>query len=387
MFKKRKMIYMFMIFFCLSITACKKDSSEAEKNRNLSENLMGNQESQQGDTEQKSVETVRFPAHYGRDTGTIKADFDVEIPEDFDTSAVKKIQVHEERLADLDVVYAQFIENKEIKEQDIIEETEETPEDHIYFLESGEQIVSGGWFFYTSPQNKYYTSISPWFVAESEYSSDYEVDFATGESCVEHIQEILGILGYPIDEYDFYFCPVSHKDMEKREAEYISNGLLKSEAKKEYWSETDDVYCIYAYQKAEGLPIIHENMMTGYYFITDTYDNAPITAIYSADGIVSLTVNNVYSVVHSDELVAFADLDQIVDTVIEKYSYLLTDSTFTITRGKLCQMVRKNNQQEYETQPVWYFEITENDSKVSYMLVNAETAEEVSLGSVGDMFG
>ena len=385
MCKKRKIIYMCLLVSCLNITACKKEPSAVSENQNLSGDFSENQETEQEklekeDNSQNQIAAVQFPDHYARDCGSIKADFDVEVPEKFLESTMRQMRVSAEELADFDVVYDEFIEGKEIKEYDVIEATKETSEDRIYMLENGEQIVSGGWFIYTSAKNQYYSIVSPWFVAEPGYHSDYEVNFATGEACVEKVRELLGSLGYPTDEYDFCFYPFSYKDMEQREAEHISKGFIKSDKKKEYWTDADDGYCIYAYQKYGELPIIHENMMSGYSFIKDTYDNAPVTAVISAEGIASLTINNLYAVESADEDMVFTDLDRVVDTVIQKYSYLLTDSEFVISRGKLCQMVQKNNQQEYETQPVWYFEITENNAKVSYMLVNAETAEEVSLG-------
>lgn len=380
---------LFLILFCLLSTGCKKKSNIIENDVLMDKTLLQMEEEKtdiEQENKQNETDGITFSNHYKRDYGQIKADFDVEVPADFDNEA-KKVNVLSRDYIDENIAYTLYVEGKNILETHINEASKYARKSTIYLLEDGEDVSTGNDFFYSSGEHTYYSELAVADEAWAELYGKHEVTFETGEKCIEKVREYIEELGCSTDDFEFFSYPLSYIDLESREEEKIADGLLKSERKKGKWSEEDDAYFIYAYQKAGQLPIIHETMMMGYEFVKDTADMAPIQAIYSAKGLESLYITAFYLMEESEQTLELVSLDQIVDTVIEKYSYLLTDSTFTITRGKLCQMVRKNNQQEYETQPVWYFEITENDSKVSYMLVNAETAEEVSLGSVGDMFG
>ena len=66
-----------------------------------------------------------------------------------------------------------------------------------------------------------------------------------------------------------------------------------------------------------------------------------------------------------------------------KFESILNEATYEIRKIKLFEMVRNNEQQEYEAFPVWYFETIEHPADtdipptVSVTVINALTGEEV----------
>lgn len=381
--KKKRKTSLFLIFaFCLLCVGCKKESDITENDPLMDKDLLQMKEEKtdmQQENKQNQTDGITFSDHYKKKYGSIKADFDVEVPADLNVES-KKVDVLSRSYIDEDIAYELYVKGKNIIETHVIEPSKYAIKSTIYLMENEEDVSTGNDFFYSSGDYTYYSESDATDEEWTELYGKHDVAFETGEKCIEKVKEYIEELGCRADDFEFSCYPLSHIDLESREEEKIADGFLKSEQKKNQWSEDDDAYFIYGYQKAGQLPIIHETMMMGYQFIKDTADMAPIQAIYSARGLESLHITAFYLMEESERTLELASLDQIVDTVIQKYSYLLTDSEFVISRGKLCQMVRKNNQQGYETQPVWYFEITENNAKVSYMLLNAETAEEVSLG-------
>ena len=58
---------------------------------------------------------------------------------------------------------------------------------------------------------------------------------------------------------------------------------------------------------------------------------------------------------------------------------ILNDSCYVVDKAKLFQMVHMNKKQEYTVEPVWYFEVIENERSRSITLVNAVTGKETLL--------
>lgn len=58
--------------------------------------------------------------------------------------------------------------------------------------------------------------------------------------------------------------------MKKLEEQYLQEGYLAEEKRKESWSQEDDAYFIYGYQKYEDIPIFHEMMSIARVMAYDT---------------------------------------------------------------------------------------------------------------------
>ena len=186
-------------------------------------------------------------------------------------------------------------------------------------------------------------------------------------------------MGYHPEDFIFGFYPLNFQTMKNLEEKYIQEDYLKEEQRKESWSQEDDAYFIYAYQQNEGIPIFHELMSIAESMAYDTPDNAPIQAVYSARGIEYLNINSVYEIHTEEAQVSLRPFEDIASVVEEKFESLLNEAGYQVTRAKFYERVYLDQAQKYETEPIWYFEVMENDTGKSVVLINAETGKEIVL--------
>lgn len=184
--------------------------------------------------------------------------------------------------------------------------------------------------------------------------------------------------GYDTEDLSFQAFPLSVDAMKKLRDQELNNGLLEEGKTKEPTSD-DEAYFIYAYQKNNGIPVFHELMSAAKQMSDDSPDNAPVQAIYSARGLEELNIDYIYDFKNEQDMVALKPFEEIASVVEEKYENLLNDSKYEITRAKLCERVYTGEDQKYAEEPIWYFEIVENDNNKTVMLVNAETGKEINL--------
>lgn len=154
---------------------------------------------------------------------------------------------------------------------------------------------------------------------------------------------------------------------------------MEEEKRKGSWSQEDDAYFIYAWQEYEGIPVFVEYMSIARDFAFDTPDNAPILAIYSARGLESLNIGCIYAFENGGTQIRLQPFEEIAAVVEEKFENILNDARYEVTRAKLFERVYLNEEQKYEAEPVWYFEVVENDISKSVTLINAETGKEIYL--------
>ena len=151
------------------------------------------------------------------------------------------------------------------------------------------------------------------------------------------------------------------------------------EKRKESWSQEDDAYFIYGYQKYEDIPIFHEMMSIARVMAYDTPDNAPIQAIYSTRGIEKLDISGVYEFEKGKQQVTLKPFEDIAAVVEEKFENILNDADYEVTRAKFYERVYLDEKQKYKADPIWYFEVVENNISKSVTLINAETGKEIFL--------
>ena len=111
----------------------------------------------------------------------------------------------------------------------------------------------------------------------------------------------------------------------------------------------------------------------------DTPDNAPIQAIYSTRGIEQLSINSVYAFENGEMQVSLKPFEDIAAVVEEKFENILNDADYEVTRAKFYERVYLNEEQKYEADPIWYFEVVENNTSKSVTLINAETGKVIFL--------
>ena len=155
----------------------------------------------------------------------------------------------------------------------------------------------------------------------------------------------------------------------------IGNENLKADG----WTEDNNAYEIYGWQTYEGLPVFPQIMTSLMSRAIENYQKATVTALYNKNGMLTLMANETYFFEHSEDVTAFKPFPEIADALIAKYDYLLNELTYTVTRAKLAVRVYFDESQVYQAEPVWYFEVYDNNSNLEIVLFNAVTGEEIYL--------
>ena len=93
------------------------------------------------------------------------------------------------------------------------------------------------------------------------------------------------------------------------------------------------------------------------------------------------TIDYIYNFKNEQNTVTLKPFDEIASVVEEKYDNILNDVNYEVTRAKLYERVYTGEDQKYAEEPIWYFEVMENGSNKTVMLVNAETGKEINLPS------
>lgn len=185
-------------------------------------------------------------------------------------------------------------------------------------------------------------------------------------------------IGFSEFEFRLESYPVNYKTMEKIEAERCTSEEEQAQ-KKEEWTQEDDAYVVYGFQTQDDLPVFHQWMSVFQSMAYDNIDNAVVSAVYSRRGIEQLRVEYVYYLEDTGETLTLKKFEEIAGTVEAKFENILNESTYEVTRAKLFQMVRLNENQEYAAEPIWYFEVVEDGISKSVTLVDAVTGKEIVL--------
>lgn len=334
--------------------------------------------------EQKEMEkdvAEDFPESYSKtsESGKVIFDCSLEVPENLKKPVIHRMTVQRRNSIDQEKAYKIYVEGKEISEKHVLPAENGLPEETSYIFSDGSSCGIWTGIRVDSKNALYYDEVS---VSDGDYRENYKddtVDFKTDEACIQEVKTALEALGYQSEDFIFQAYPVNHKSMEQVEMKKLQEELMEEKYKKSSWGPEDDGYVIYAYQQCENIPIFHERMSMNRMFSYETADNAPIQAICSARGIESINTGDIYDVVMEEEKVYLKDFQEIAQIVEDKFENILNDATYKVTKAKLYEMVRYNEKQQYEAEPIWRFEILENDSTKSVTLINGETGKEIFL--------
>lgn len=358
---KKSMAAAILISVCV-LTACAEQHSAEQKETNVEVHADN-----------------AIPSHYNYESEKLKCDCEIIVPENFDENNFFAVQSVQQEYGDETAQKSIYMEGKEIAfAQESPAQGDLRAGSYYTFTDNG-GLNMGVLFSYYTSFYKYY----PHDPLASEVLGQNSVSFMSEEECLSAVKERLQEIGFSGEEFIYEVYPMNHLDLETAEEEQISQGYIMEEEKKESWGEEDDAYFISAYQQEQSLPIFHEQMTIARSLALDKPANAPVQIIYSARGLEWLYVSPVYSIERSQEKVKFQEFEDIAEAVKLKFERILNDATYEITKIKLFEMVRNNEQQEYEAFPVWYFEITEHPadenipSKESVTLINALTGEEI----------
>ena len=322
-----------------------------------------------------------FPKKYEKTSGSGKVKFncELEVPENIKGQSISKVDVKGLYSCDREKAWTIFGEGKEIIEKPEIPVDEgRAPEDYYLFANDESLDINEG-ITYGSSNSKYYSYIGVRNSDNQVVFEESDVSFKIGEECITELQKIIDELGYHSKDFIFACYPLSFQTMKNLEEQYLQEGYLTEEKRKESWSQEDDAYFIYGYQKYEDIPIFHEMMSIAGSMAYDTPDNAPIQAIYSTRGIETLDIGGVYEFEKGEQQVSLKPFEDIAAVVEEKFENILNDADYEVTRAKFYERVYLDEGQKYKADPIWYFEVVENNISKSVTLINAETGKEIFL--------
>lgn len=376
---------MIALSVCMCLGGCGKEAGEITATTDTNTEEVA----QMAADNDQSESTDYFPESYSEQTEKVKFDCLLEVPENFKASEFRVPIIKGSFGIDAEAAYAKYVEGKVITEEYHDPATGENDDVRgTYVLEDGTLVgigVEEGGFIYTTPKASTYRTV----VRATERSAPKDnLAFATGDNCTEQVREELKAIGWPMDEFQFGWFSTSGEDYAILEQRALDDGAIDSQnAKQDGWTEADDAYEIYGWQVYEGLQVFPTWMTTGMSRAVENYQKAPVSALYTEQGILNLSLTYPpYIFEASDEISQLLPFSEIADVLIQKYNDLLDDAVYTVFRAKLVLRTYFDEKQQLTAEPVWYFEVTNGSSReflqggsVEVVLVNAVTGMEIFL--------
>ena len=196
-----------------------------------------------------------FPEKYEKtsDSEKVKFNCELEVPENIKGQAISTVDVKGLYSCDREKAWTIFGEGKEIIEKPETPVDEgRAPEDYYLFANDESLDINEG-ITYGSSNSKYYSYIGAQSSDNQAVFEETEVSFKSGEECITEFKKIIDELGYHSEDFIFSCYPLNFQIMKKLEEQYLQEGYLAEEKRKESWSQEDDAYFIYAYQKYEDI--------------------------------------------------------------------------------------------------------------------------------------
>ena len=362
--KKRKLMFLLLTAAVLAAGCGKKEESMEEQG-----------------TASLEEAGERFPDTYEKESKSGKVRFSCKLvtPEQEGWENPHSVSVEGLQHCDREKAWDMFGQGKEISEEyNYPAEEGRIPAEYYIFSDKSQLYLREGVTFGSGVGGYGYLGL---FQAENvPLFEKGTVSFKSQEACVEEVKDTMRALGYDTEEFDFQAYPLPYETMREMEEKEAALGNLPEDKRKESWGAEDEAYAVYAYQTNQGMPVFHELMGIARIMADDSPDNGQVMALYSPRGFESLNISDcIYELKKEEETVPLLPFDQIAAVVEEKYESILDDSVYDVTRAKLFLRVYLNEQQEYAAEPVWHFQVTENESSEIVVLVNAQTGKEVYL--------
>lgn len=362
-------LFIITMAFVVLLSGCKKTDVETEKT--LTETKAEISTEKNGD----NSDTPFFPASY--EGGTEKVTFDValEIPEDFGPSDFYLPKVEGLQCVDQEAATKIGVGDQEVKDQLMYPKDENYIADQYYYFLADDTTVSIDTGFSISKEAvSCYSQAAP---LSERGASKETFSFGTAEDSISQIKEMLSAMDYPTEEFRFDWFSVNKDEYRELEQQYLAENMIEPGKEKGKWSDSDNAYEIYAWQVYGGLPVFQEYMTTRIGRAFESYQRAPVSAICSEQGILSVTAIAPYKFVPTQEKAEFLPFPEVAAVVEQKYENLLDEAVYTVYRAKLALRIYRDTDGQYAAEPVWYFEARNSDGKETVILVNALTGKEI----------
>lgn len=378
--KMKKKIRLAGLLLCIFVFASgclgNKEMEMTEKEEDLKE------EERKEETEMKADSFAMFPEQYDAvsESGKVRFHCFVEVPENEIGKTVYETSVTGKRRCDRKTAWNLYSEGKEVDRKHETPADAGREEEDFYIFTDGSFLGTGNGMNYGTDQLKYYTNAGALNADYQERFEQDEVTFKSSQECIEVIKDALEELGYQTQNFIFRSYPLAFDTLKELEEECVIGGYIAEKDRKDSWTQEDDAYVIYAYQINDGIPVFHELMSLSRHMAYDNAGNAPVRAIYSTRGLEEfIAYDQIYDFQTNDTMVSLKPFDEVASVVQDKFESILNDAVYEVTRAKFYTRVYLNEAQQYVAEPVWYFEVIENNSSKSLTLIHAETGKEIFL--------
>ncbi|MDO4168238.1 MAG: hypothetical protein Q4D32_12610, partial [Eubacteriales bacterium] len=212
-----------------------------------------------------------------------------------------------------------------------------------------------------------------------KYATSGQLSFMTPDEALKDVINLLSDMGVELgSEPDDTYYVLDCQTLSEEEYAIDIDGNVDYAAYKSSWTEEDEAYYFCVWQTYGGIRIHCPNIE----FI-DKYEdfNAPIQAAISRDELLYLSLGRTFLMEADGKVQEMADLDTIADTVIHKFSMIITDASYRIDHMELVYYPEKTRGDAYEMRCAWILRITEElpdgGSSSFQMAVDAVSAEEL----------
>lgn len=290
------------------------------------------------------------------------------VPLTIDQEKVKDKMVQDEYILDPQIV---------VEEEDVI----------VYSgLNESELVLSSNYVSYVKSYEK--NSVSAAFphclVLEKrnpQYNADLypekEFEFLSIQEAYNQVEKLLDELGISSRDLSYNVYSLDYKTLEAEEEIINLDGEYDFDHYKSEWTEKDNSYYFAVFQQYNGINLYrkyHESVFS----LDDTI--TPMSFLYNEDGLQRLNLSDLLEIKTSKsvELVPFEAISQ---TIIHKYTNILTESTFEVRTAELIYITEKQPDDSYKMYPAWYILINEcsneNEDVGDFsVLINAITGKE-----------
>lgn len=368
---KKEYVWTGLLIGSLLICGCKIDYNESNESRI----------EHTGTDNQNVAQEIDFPDIYEKEAGKVKFSCSIEVPDHFDTSNFYEMKVESTDFFDVQVLLDGVFKEKEKREDSSYDEPNSylwntyTDDSTLYANENTVicQLVNS--FYYSNNYDK----LDQYGIENFQE----EFLFSSVEKSEEQVISIIEQLGFQ-DELYMKYAAIPYTTAQQWEEHLNVDGEREESLYKQSWSETDNAYIFYGYQQVQKLPVCSELMLLGGELSRMNVLNAPVHAIVTEEGIISLELYDLYQISVGERRIQFCSFDEIAESVERKLNDMLDETTYHITLARLCLVVRHGTNQLYEVVPAWYLEGSEycgeDVSGDFIMFVNAETCKEIVTG-------
>lgn len=331
----KKLVCLCLLGILVFTSGCEKkndNDSETEANATVSE-----------------AENIDIPSNYENSDGKVEFNLDIEGNSDED------LYVMDANLINVDTSEAaSFLDGEKDYEEDNIYDRSYYSNDDGFALDFGPDSSN---FSYHRGNSNFDYIIAAFRLEKKfddynadKYSKDTDLAFMSRDDAYSKVLDELQKLGLKAD-YEYTSYALDYNTLQKEEVHLAQEGDTDKSAYKDHWSESDDSYYFAIRQLYSGIPVYYP--FTGE-FVDECEENYTISSLVDKDGIIDLSVDNVYSFSNEKKVSKLADFDTIFKTVSEKYNSVLGDSSYKFDTAELVYYVDLSSQNgTYKTTPVW----------------------------------